>query len=135
MDLKNESDLSEGKKYRWTILSLVFFATTINYLDRQVISLLKDDYLAPLFGWDETDYANIVIAFQVTYALGMVGAGFIIDRIGTKLGYALSLIIWSLSAIGHAFAKSGIFRISFDSILSCSQRIYCLKSYKYYSVI
>ncbi len=106
MDLKNESDLSEGKKYRWTILSLVFFATTINYLDRQVISLLKDDYLAPLFGWDETDYANIVIAFQVTYALGMVGAGFIIDKIGTKLGYALSLTIWSIASIGHAIASS-----------------------------
>ena len=94
------------KKYRWTILSLVFFATTINYLDRQVISLLKDDYLEPLFGWNESDYANIVVAFQVAYALGLVGAGFFIDRIGTKLGYAWSLIIWSLSAIGHAFAKT-----------------------------
>ncbi len=94
------------KKYRWVILSLVFFATTINYLDRQVISLLKDDYLEPLFGWSETDYASIVIAFQITYALGMIGSGFIIDRIGTKLGYALSLTVWSLAAIGHAFAKS-----------------------------
>ena len=94
------------KKYRWIILSLVFFATTINYLDRQVISLLKDDYLEPLFGWNETDYANIVIAFQVSYAAGMVLAGFVIDRVGTKIGYALSLILWSLAAIGHAFAKS-----------------------------
>jgi ACS family hexuronate transporter-like MFS transporter len=94
------------KKYRWIILSLVFFATTINYLDRQVISLLKDDYLEPLFGWTETDYANIVIAFQITYALGMIGSGFIIDRIGTKSGYALALVIWSLAAIGHAFAIS-----------------------------
>lgn len=94
------------KKYRWGILSLVFFATTINYLDRQVISLLKDDYLEPLFGWNESDYANIVVAFQITYALGMVGAGFLIDKIGTKLGYAFSLIIWSISAISHAFAKS-----------------------------
>jgi MFS transporter, ACS family, hexuronate transporter len=94
------------KKYRWTILSLVFFATTINYLDRQVISLLKDDYLEPLFGWTESDYANIVIAFQVAYALGMVGAGFLIDRIGTKLGYALSLIVWSFAAIGHALAST-----------------------------
>ncbi len=95
-----------AKQYRWIILSLVFFATTINYLDRQVISLLKDDYLEPLFGWNETDYANIVIAFQVTYALGMVGSGFIIDRIGTKMGYALALTIWSLASIGHAFARS-----------------------------
>jgi MFS transporter, ACS family, hexuronate transporter len=94
------------KKYRWVILSLVFFATTINYLDRQVISLLKDDYLEPLFGWNETDYANIVIAFQVSYAAGMVLAGFVIDRVGTKIGYALSLTLWSIAAIGHAFAKS-----------------------------
>jgi len=94
------------KKYRWVILSLVFFATTINYLDRQVISLLKDDYLEPLFGWNETDYANIVIAFQVSYAAGMVLAGFIIDKVGTKIGYALSLALWSMAAIGHAFARS-----------------------------
>jgi ACS family hexuronate transporter-like MFS transporter len=94
------------KKYRWTILSLVFFATTINYLDRQVISLLKDDYLEPLFGWNESDYANIVVVFQVTYAIGMVGAGFLIDKIGTKIGYAFSLIIWSIASIGHAFAKT-----------------------------
>lgn len=94
------------KKYRWVILSLIFFATTINYLDRQVISLLKDDYLEPLFGWNEKDFSNIVIAFQVTYALGMVGSGFIIDKIGTKLGYGLALSIWSLASIGHAFAKA-----------------------------
>ncbi|WP_130736046.1 MFS transporter [Flavobacterium sp. J27] len=93
-------------KYRWTILSLVFFATTINYLDRQVISLLKDDYLEPIFGWTESDYANIVVTFQVAYAFGLIGAGFLIDRIGTKLGYAASLLIWSLAAIGHAFAKN-----------------------------
>lgn len=97
---------STKKKYRWTILSLVFFATTINYLDRQVISLLKDDYLEPLFGWTESDYSNIVAVFQLTYAIGLVGAGFFIDKIGTKFGYAFSLLIWSLSAVGHAFAKT-----------------------------
>ncbi len=105
-EILNLEKKTAGKQYRWIILSLVFFATTINYLDRQVISLLKDDYLEPLFGWNETDYANIVIAFQVTYALGMVGAGFIIDRIGTKMGYAIALTIWSLASIGHAFARS-----------------------------
>ena len=106
MDGKSLPVESAKKKYRWIILSLVFFATTINYLDRQVISLLKDDYLEPLFNWTETDYANIVISFQVAYALGMVGTGFVIDRIGTKRGYALSLTIWSLAGIGHAFARS-----------------------------
>jgi ACS family hexuronate transporter-like MFS transporter len=100
----------EGKtkigKYRWTILALVFFATTINYLDRQVISLLKDDYLEPIFKWTESDYANVVIVFQICYALGMLGVGLIIDKIGTKLGYALSLFVWSFAAIGHALAGS-----------------------------
>ena len=101
----NGTEVKIGK-YRWVILSLVFFATTVNYLDRQVISLLKDDYLEPLFGWSESDYANIVIVFQLSYAIGMLGAGLVIDKIGTKLGYALSLLIWSFAAIGHAFAKS-----------------------------
>jgi len=90
--------------YRWTICALVFFATTINYLDRQVISLLKDDWLAKEFHWTELDYSNVVIAFQFAYAIGMLGAGWIIDKIGTKLGYAFSLIFWSIAAIVHAFA-------------------------------
>jgi ACS family hexuronate transporter-like MFS transporter len=94
------------KKYRWVILSLLFFATTINYLDRQVISLLKDDYLEPLFGWSESDYANIVIAFSLAYAIGMLVSGFFIDRLGTKRGFGLFLTLWSLATIGHAFARS-----------------------------
>ena len=76
-------------KYRWRICGLVFFATTINYLDRAVISLLK----APLtieYKWTETDYANIVIVFQLCYAIGLIGAGRIIDKLGTKIGYALA---------------------------------------------
>ena len=97
---------SEIGKYRWSICALVFFATTINYLDRQVISLLKDDYLEPAFGWTEIDYSNIVIGFQIAYALGMIGAGMLIDKIGTKIGYALSLIFWSLASIGHSLARN-----------------------------
>lgn len=107
--------------YRWVILSLVFFATTINYLDRQVISLLKDDYLEPLFNWSESDYANIVIAFQLAYAIGMLGVGWIIDKIGTKVGYALSLALWSASAIGHAFARSTLGFIFARAILGISE--------------
>jgi ACS family hexuronate transporter-like MFS transporter len=97
--------------YRWRICALVFFATTINYLDRQVISLLKP-FLesAGLFGDDpshyESVYANLVIVFQVAYASGMLLVGGIIDKFGTKIGYALSLFGWSLAAIGHAFAKT-----------------------------
>ncbi len=92
-------------KYRWTICSLVFFATTVNYLDRQVISLLKSS-LEKEFSWTETDYGNIVIAFQLSYALGLLFAGKLIDKIGTKLGYAWATFLWSLAAIGHAFANS-----------------------------
>jgi ACS family hexuronate transporter-like MFS transporter len=92
-------------KYRWTICSLVFFATTVNYLDRAVISLLKP-YLEAQFHWNAGDYANIEIAFKVAYSLGMVGVGRIIDKLGTKMGYALSTFLWSLAAIGHAFVSS-----------------------------
>jgi len=100
-----EEKMKSGR-YRWTILSLVFFATTINYLDRQVISLLRDDYLMPLFKWSETDYSYIIIIFQLSYAIAMLGVGWVIDKVGTKLGYALSLLGWSIAAIGHAFASS-----------------------------
>lgn len=107
-------------KFRWTICSLVFFATTINYLDRQVISLLKSD-LTKEFHWTEIDYSNIVIAFQVSYAIGMLGVGRLIDRIGTKMGYALSLIVWSIAAVGHAFVNStGGFKIA-RSVLGISE--------------
>jgi ACS family hexuronate transporter-like MFS transporter len=92
-------------KYRWTICALLFFATTVNYLDRQVLSLLQP-YLADpkKFNWSNTDYANITAVFQFVYALSMLFAGRIIDKLGTKRGYALSIIIWSLAAISHAFA-------------------------------
>lgn len=92
-------------KYRWTICTLLFFATTINYLDRAVISLLKGT-LEKEFNWTETDYSDIVIAFQLAYALGMLGVGRLIDKLGTKIGYALSLTVWSLAAIGHALVRS-----------------------------
>ncbi len=97
-------DTATGR-YRWTICSLIFFATTINYLDRSVISLLKP-YLEKQYSWTEQDYAHIVIAFQVSYALGLLFAGRVIDRIGTKLGYGLYTIFWSIAAVGHALANS-----------------------------
>ena len=92
-------------KYRWTICSLIFFATTINYLDRQVISLLKS-VLSEDLHWNDADYANIEIAFKFFYAFGMLGAGRIIDKLGTKIGYALSTGLWSVAAVCHAFASS-----------------------------
>jgi ACS family hexuronate transporter-like MFS transporter len=114
---------TEGKvgTYRWRIVALLFFATTINYLDRQVISLLKDDYLEPLFGWSETDYANVVIAFQIAYAFGMLGAGWLIDKIGTKLGYAVVLTVWSLAAVLHAFARTTFGFVAARALLGVSE--------------
>ncbi len=90
---------------RWTICALVFFATTINYLDRAVISLLKST-LSKELKWDDADYANIEIAFKISYAIGLMLAGRIIDKIGTKKGYSWATGLWSLAAILHAFAKN-----------------------------
>ncbi|MBF9255068.1 MFS transporter [Pontibacter sp. 172403-2] len=91
--------------YRWVVVSLLFFATTINYLDRQVIGLLKPT-LEQEFNWSEQDYSYIVMAFSAAYALGLLVFGKLIDKIGTKLGYTISIVIWSVAAIGHALAKS-----------------------------
>jgi MFS transporter, ACS family, hexuronate transporter len=89
--------------YRWVVVTLLFFATTINYLDRQVIGLLKDN-LAKDFNWSETDYSRIVMAFSGAYAVALVLFGRLIDQIGTRLGYAVSIIIWSVAAMCHALA-------------------------------
>jgi ACS family hexuronate transporter-like MFS transporter len=91
--------------YRWTICALLFFATTINYLDRAVISLVKE-YLDLEFKWSKSDYANITVAFQAAYAIGMLGAGRLVDWLGTKSGYALSLMTWSFAAMGHYFIST-----------------------------
>jgi ACS family hexuronate transporter-like MFS transporter len=92
-------------RYRWTICSLVFFATTINYLDRAVISLLKSTLTTEL-KWDDGDYTNVEIAFKVSYAIGLLLAGRFIDTVGTKKGYAWATGLWSVSAVLHAAAKS-----------------------------
>lgn len=92
-------------KYRWTICSLLFFATTVNYLDRQVLSLLKPTLEKPeYFGWTNSQYADIAAVFQFAYAIAMLFAGRIIDRLGTKKGYTWAIIIWSIGAIIHALA-------------------------------
>src|SRR6188474_2147765 len=96
-------------KYRWTICALIFFATTINYLDRTVIAFLRP-YLAESFGWTSVEevanYANIEMAFKVSYAFGFLFAGRIIDKLGTKIGYALATTLWSVAAVCHAFATN-----------------------------
>ncbi len=89
---------------RWGICGLLFFATTLNYIDRQVIGILKPE-LAKQLGWNEIDYSNIVFAFQIAYAIGYAGAGRLIDRLGVRLGYALAVLFWSLAAMAHALTR------------------------------
>lgn len=91
--------------YRWRICALLFAATTINYIDRQVLGVLAPD-LGRIIGWSEIEYGYIVTAFQAAYAIGLVSAGAIIDRLGTRVGYALAIAVWSIAAMGHALAAT-----------------------------
>jgi MFS transporter, ACS family, hexuronate transporter len=88
---------------RWSICGLLFLAATINYVDRQVIALLKPTLQGEL-GWSEIDYGDIVFAFQFAYAIGYVFAGRLVDRLGTRRGFSLALAVWSLAAMAHAWA-------------------------------
>ena len=88
--------------FRWIICSLLFFATTVNYLDRQVLSLTYKDFIAPVFGWTDNDYGTITAVFSIIYALCNLFAGKFIDRLGTMKGYLWAIFIWSLGACLHA---------------------------------
>jgi MFS transporter, ACS family, hexuronate transporter len=91
--------------YRWYICALLFFAATVNYIDRQVIGILKPTLQAQ-FGWSEIDYSDIVFAFQLAYAVGLLLAGRMMDRLGAKLGFAVAITIWSVAAMAHAEATA-----------------------------
>lgn len=92
-------------RYRWRICALLLAATTLNYVDRQVLGVLAPD-LTQQFGWSELEYSRIVLAFQAAYAIGLVSAGALIDKLGTRLGYAVAICVWSVAAMSHAFAGS-----------------------------
>jgi len=94
-------------RVRWTICAMLFAATSINYMDRQVIAILKPT-LHHAIGMTEVDYGYIVFAFQLAYAIGVLAAGRLIDKLGTRIGYCLFMGIWSLSAMGHALASSAL---------------------------
>ena len=94
-------------RYRWTICALLFFATTINYMDRQVLGLLAPT-LQREIGWSESQYGAIVSWFTLAYALGFLVMGRVMDRIGTRLGFAWSVVVWSFAAMGHAFASTAV---------------------------
>jgi ACS family hexuronate transporter-like MFS transporter len=92
-------------RLRWVICALLFFGVTKNYMDRQVLGVLKGTLQHDL-GWNDIDYGNLVFAFQAAYALGMIFVGRLIDRLGTRIGYAVAMVFWSLASMGHALANS-----------------------------
>ena len=103
------------KNYRWIIVGLLFTGTVINYLDRQIIGLLKPTLEAE-FSWTESDFGKIMSAFSFAYAIGLLVSGRFIDKVGTKIGYSVAVVVWSLAGMFHALAKSvmgfGIARLS-----------------------
>src|SRR5579862_6763140 len=92
-------------KYRWVICGLLFFATTINYVDRQILALLKE-ILAQRIGWTNEQFGWVNAAFQIAYGIGLLGFGWFVDRFGVKMGYALSILAWSMAAAAHALVGS-----------------------------
>lgn len=95
--------IAKKSNFRWTICSLLFIATMINYMDRQVLSLTWKDYISPEFAWTDEDYSRITSTFSLVYAISMLLAGSLMDRLGTKKGYVLAVATWSLGAMLHAF--------------------------------
>jgi ACS family hexuronate transporter-like MFS transporter len=97
--------VNKAGRYRWMIVALLFFATTVNYIDRTMLGLLKTD-LSKEFGWSEDDYGNIVTAFQAAYAFGFLLMGWLIDKLGPKIGYAIAITIWTVGHVAHGFSSS-----------------------------
>jgi ACS family hexuronate transporter-like MFS transporter len=91
--------------FRWSVCALLFFAATVNYVDRQVIGILKPT-LQDLYHWSEVDYSNVVFAFTAAYAIGLLVVGRIIDWLGVRKGFSLAVVVWSVAAMGHALARS-----------------------------
>ena len=108
--------------WRWWICSLLFFATTINYMDRQVLSLTYEEFIKPQFHWTDADYGTVTSFFSIFYAFACLFAGKFIDWIGTRKGYIISIIVWSVGACMHAFCGvaalkvSGLVALSFSTV-------------------
>ena len=96
--------MSKTGNYRWRIVALLFFATTVNYIDRQVIGILKP-YISEDLGWSEADYGYIVTAFQIAYAIGLITTGRFLDKFGTRIGYLWAIVLWSIAGMAHAAAR------------------------------
>lgn len=109
MAIMNEAEAAtavpRSGRFRWMIVGLLFAATTVNYIDRTMLGLLKPQ-LATELKWTENDYGNIVMAFQFAYAMGFLVMGWLIDRFGPKIGYAIAITIWTIGHVAHGFAGS-----------------------------
>ena len=96
-------------RYRWVICSMLFFATTINYIDRQVLGILATDKnFQSTIGWNEAEYGYVTTAFQAAYALGLLLVGYLMDRFGTRKGFSFAMVFWSIAAMGHSLARSAM---------------------------
>ena len=93
------------RPYRYRILALLFAATTINYLDRSIIGVLAPTLSNQVFGWSEREYSYITIAFQASYAVGLLTVGSLIDRVGVRAGYTITILAWSLCGAAHALVR------------------------------
>lgn len=98
------SATAKAGRHRWVVVGLLFAATAINYVDRQMIGVLKPT-LSEEFGWSESDYATIVFWFQVAYAIGYISFGRVVDRVGARLGYSIAIVIWTISHMAHGLAS------------------------------
>ena len=107
-------------RYRWGVCALLFFVITINYIDRQIIGVLKP-VIEDDMGWSEVDYGNIVTAFQASYGIGLLLVGRWLDRVGTRRGMAIAIAVWSLAAASHAFAKGVVTFILARVVLGISE--------------
>ena len=105
LKVKPEAPVTTIGRYRWAICGLLFFATTVNYMDRQILSLLKP-ILDNQLHWSNEEFGAVNSAFQGAYAVGGLVFGWLVDRVGTKIGYSLSIVGWSLAAMGHALVSS-----------------------------
>src|SRR5438309_11181720 len=103
--MNDETRESVMGHYRWVICTLLFFATTVNYVDRQILSLLKETLDREL-GWTNAQYGWANSLFQLAYGISFIGFGWFIDRFGTKIGYAVSIALWSIAAAAHALVGS-----------------------------
>jgi MFS transporter, ACS family, aldohexuronate transporter len=109
----NPSDARPSGNYRWRILALLFAATTINYMDRSVLGVLAPTLQYKVFHWSDRDYAAINISFKAAYAIGLVSMGAIVDKIGSRAGYALSIATWSLFGMAHALVRPAFSLVGF----------------------